>query len=104
MDSMLPFKAIYNNHFIIIAIIATYNKHCNRSLFIVHGILPARIQEWAAISSSRGSSQPRDQTHVSGICTDRRFLHHKHHLGSPFIHSQILIVSALGQALFSALG
>ena len=26
----------------------------------VHGILQARILEWVAISSSRGSSQPRD--------------------------------------------
>ena len=31
----------------------------------VHGILQARILEWVAISSSRGSSQPRDQTCVS---------------------------------------
>ena len=30
----------------------------------VHGILQARILAWVAISSSRGSSQPRDQTHV----------------------------------------
>ena len=30
----------------------------------VHGILQARILEWVAISYSRGSSQPRDQTHV----------------------------------------
>ena len=29
------------------------------------GILPARISEWIAISSSRGSSWPRDWTHVS---------------------------------------
>ena len=28
----------------------------------VHGILQAGILEWVAISSSRGSSQPRDQT------------------------------------------
>ena len=28
----------------------------------VHGILQARILEWVAIPSSRGSSQPRDQT------------------------------------------
>ena len=28
----------------------------------VRGILQARILEWVAISSSRGSSQPRDQT------------------------------------------
>ena len=31
----------------------------------VHGILQARMLEWVAISSSRGSSQPRDQTQVS---------------------------------------
>ena len=31
------------------------------------GILQARIQEWVAIPSSKGSSQPRDQTHVSCI-------------------------------------
>ena len=30
----------------------------------VHGILQARILEWVAISFSRGSSQPRDQTPV----------------------------------------
>ena len=30
-------------------------------------ILQARIQEWVAMPSSRASSQPRDQTQVSGI-------------------------------------
>ena len=38
----------------------------------IHGILQARILEWAATSFSRGSSQPRDQTQVSCIA-DRRF-------------------------------
>ena len=33
----------------------------------VHGILQARIPEWVAMPSSRGSSQPRDWTHVSYI-------------------------------------
>ena len=33
----------------------------------VHGILQARILEYVAIPFSRGSSQPRDQTQVSGI-------------------------------------
>ena len=33
----------------------------------VHGVLQARIREWAAISFSRGSSWPRDQTWVSCI-------------------------------------
>ena len=31
----------------------------------VHGILQARILEWVAIPSSRGSSGPRNQNHVS---------------------------------------
>ena len=31
----------------------------------VHGILQARILEWVAMASSRGSSWPRDRTHVS---------------------------------------
>ena len=31
------------------------------------GIFQARILEWVAMPSSRGSSQPRDQTQVSHI-------------------------------------
>ncbi|XDA80054.1 hypothetical protein R6Z07F_010046 [Ovis aries] len=33
----------------------------------VHGIFQARILEWVAMPSSRESSQPRDQTHVSYV-------------------------------------
>ena len=33
----------------------------------VHGILQARLLEWVAMPSSKGSSQPRDRTHVSGL-------------------------------------
>jgi len=47
----------------------------------VHGILQARILEWVAISFSRGSSPPRDQTHIS--CIDRRVLYELSHWGSP---------------------
>ena len=43
----------------------------------VHGIFQARILEWVATSSSRGSSWPRDRSHVSGIsCTGRQILYH----------------------------
>ena len=43
----------------------------------VHGILQARILEWVAISSSRGYSQPRDETHVSCVsCMGRQILYH----------------------------
>ena len=35
----------------------------------VHGVLLARILAWVAMPSSRGSSLPRDQTHIySGSC------------------------------------
>ena len=37
----------------------------------IHGILQARILEWVAISFSRGSSWPRDQTQVSCIAGKR---------------------------------
>ena len=48
-----------------------------------HEILQARILEWIAISFSRGSSQPRDWTHVSYVsCIGRQILHHCHP-GSP---------------------
>ena len=38
------------------------------------GIFQARVQEWVAISFFRGSSQSRDQTHIS--CTGRQILYH----------------------------
>ena len=40
----------------------------------IHGILQARILEWVAMPSSRGSSQPRNQTWVSYIA-GRFFIH-----------------------------
>ena len=44
---------------------------CSPPGFSLHGILQARILVWVAMSSSRGSSQPRDQTWVS--CAAGRF-------------------------------
>ena len=42
----------------------------------VHGIFQARILEWVAIFSSRGSSQPKDQTRPScSSCTGRQILY-----------------------------
>ena len=40
---------------------------CSRPDFSVHGIFQTGILEWVAISFSRGSSQPRDQTQISRI-------------------------------------
>ena len=41
------------------------------------GMYQARILEWVAISFSRGSSQPRDQAHISYVsCIVRWVLYH----------------------------
>ena len=45
---------------------------CSLPGFSVHGIFPARVLEWVAISFSRGSSQPRNRTRVSRVA-GRRF-------------------------------
>ena len=50
---------------------------CSRPGSSVHGILQARILEWVAMPSSRGSSQSRDQTHISNTsCIGRWVLYH----------------------------
>ena len=45
---------------------------CSLPRSSIHGNFQARVLEWVAISFSRGSSQPRDQTLVSRI-VGRRF-------------------------------
>ena len=43
----------------------------------IHGMLQARILEWVVMLSFRGSSLPRDWTHVSSVpCIGRRVLYH----------------------------
>ena len=61
----------------------------------VHGILQARILEWVAMPSSRGSFPPRDQTRVSYVylpwqvgCSSLA------HLGSPLIASEWRLTSS----------
>ena len=40
-------------------------------------ILQARLLEWVAMPSSRGSSRPRGRTHISYVsCIDRWVLYH----------------------------
>ena len=48
--------------------------------FSVHGILQARILEWVAMPSSRGSLQAKDQIQVC-----KQILYHLSHQGSPRI-------------------
>ena len=45
----------------------------------IHEILQARIPEWLAMPPSRGTAQPRDQTHIG-----RQVLYHWHPMGSPW--------------------
>ena len=52
---------------------------CKTSLSM--GILQARIQEWVAMHSSRGSSQPRDRiqvSHIAGILYRLSYQRHVH--------------------------
>ena len=43
----------------------------------IHGILQARILEWVAVYSSRGPSQPSDQTGISYVsCIGKQVLYH----------------------------
>ena len=47
-------------------------------------ILQTRILEWVAMPSSRGSSQPKDQTNISYVsCIGKRVLYHNCQLGRP---------------------
>ena len=56
---------------------------CSLPSSSVGGIIQAKILEWVAISSSRGSSQPRDRTHVSCIsCIGKHVLYQQCHLGT----------------------
>ena len=55
----------------------------------VHGISQARILEWVAISFSRESSQPRNQTHVSCLA-DRFFTTEPP--GKPCVHMHAYII------------
>ena len=49
----------------------------------IHGIFQAWILEWVAISFSRGSSWPRDQTHISyASFIGRWVLYNYRHLGN----------------------
>ena len=57
---------------------------CSPSGSSVHGILQARILEWVAMLSSRGSHQPRDWACVSYVsCIGRQILYHYSHLRNP---------------------
>ena len=57
----------------------------------VHGILQARILEWVAMTSSTGSSQPRNRTLISYVsCIDRWVLYLVHLRILPCVHEHLL--------------
>jgi len=67
-----------------------YPMDCSLPSSSVHGILQARILEWVAVPSSRGSSWPRDRTWISHVyCIGRRVLYQECHLGSPCISLKV---------------
>ena len=60
-----------------LGLILCYPLDCRCPGSSVHGIIPGRMLEWVAISSSRGSSGPRDWTCVScSSCIGRWILYH----------------------------
>ena len=75
------------------------SMNCSPPGSSVHGILQARILEWVAMPSSRGSSQPRDWTRVSCAASRSLLLSHQ---GSPstniywYKHEEGMILTSLG--------
>ena len=63
----------------------------------VHGVLQARALEWGAMSFSRGSSRPRDQTGPPALQADVYQLSHKGSPGkvSPGVGEQVLNANPL---------
>ena len=73
-------------------------RDCNPPGSIVHRIFQAKILEWVAISSSRGSSWPRGRTGLSCIsCIVRQILYYWHHLRSPFLVHFYSVVNMIHQ-------
>ena len=79
-------RYIHNTHAVFLAhIICVCVSVCVSDYLQCHGhrIFQARILEWVAISYSRGSSWPRDRTHISCVsCIGRWYLYQLRHLGS----------------------
>ena len=62
-----PSPTLLSTHSVKVKVAQLCPTLCNPMYYTVHGILQARIQEWAAFPFSRGSSQPKDRTQVSQI-------------------------------------
>ena len=85
------------SHFTWVQLCVTLWTDCSLPSSSVHGILQARILDWV---SSRGSSWPRDQAHVSYVsCICRQVLCLCCHLGSPLNFSCVHVPSVLSDSL-----
>ena len=72
---------------------------CNLPGSSVHGVLQARILVWVAMPSSRGSSWPRDLTHILYIpCIGSPVLYH---LGSQYRWTDEPITRCVSGAIFN---
>ena len=57
----------------------------------VHGIFEVRILEWVAISYTRDSPQPRDQTHVSRVSCITGAFFTTAPPGKPYMHIYLTV-------------
>ena len=74
---LIQLRGCVLSHFSCVRLFATPQTVACHS---VHGIIPVRTLEWVAMPSFPGSSQPRDQTHISCIsCIHRWVLCHRWH-------------------------
>ena len=92
----LLLRACMLSHFTWVQLCVTLWTDCSLPSSSVHGILQARILDWV---SSRGSSWPRDQAHVSYVsCICRQVLCLCCHLGSPLNFSCVHVPSVLSDS------
>ena len=66
-----------------------WSHDCSPPGSSVHGILQARVLEWVAMPSSRGSSQLRDRTHISFICCFCRWVLFLAPPGKPCLRTKV---------------
>ena len=76
---------------------------CNPPESSVHGISQTRILECVAITSSRGSSQPRDWTHVSCVSCIGRQIFTTEPPGKPYLYLSYIYAAAAAKSLQSCL-
>ena len=95
---MPPFKSLFS--IVCAQLCPTLQLHdCSPPGYSVHGVFQARILQQVAISCSRGSSWPRDRTHVSCVsCIGRQILYHLCHLWSPLLPNFRVLTAVRGSS------